>query len=300
VLLDLIGLWGWCIFLKGPAMEFTALTTEQRARFENDGYLIVRDVLDRATIDRVIAASDRLIGSDLQEGRQRGPDGLYDGFRNCIALDDAYLPLLTHSKVIPLVVQIMGPNLWLFTSHLIYKNPDPEGTPVTKREPGWHRDIAGVDSDLGMAVSPLLDIKVAFYLTDVTEPNSGATLMAPGTNKLKTWMEVPAGRVDPIDVVEPSLKAGDCILFENRTWHAAGANLSGRTRKVVMMGYTYRWMRPADFMVQPPELIAKVEPIGQQFLGGLKDPNGHFIPGGNNKPLMDWWKANGLTGYPKE
>ena len=280
-------------------MDFTPLSPQQRSQFENDGYLIVRDVLDRPTIDRLVAASDRLIASDIQENRQKTPNGLYDGFRNCVAMDDAYLPLLTHPKVVPLVVQIMGPNLWLFTSHLIYKHPDPEGTPTTKREPGWHRDIAGVDSDLGMANTPMLDIKVAFYLTDLTEPNSGATMVAPGTNHLKTWLKPPDGRIDPVDAVEPSLQAGDCLLFENRTWHAASANLSGRTRKVVMIGFTYLWLRPADFMVQPDSLIAKADPIARQFLGGLKDERGHFVPGGINKPLMDWWKANGLTGYPK-
>ena len=66
-----------------------------------------------------------------------------------------------------------------------------------------------------------------------------------------------------------------------------------------MIGFTYLWLRPADFMVQPDSLIAKADPIARQFLGGLKDERGHFVPGGINKPLMDWWKANGLTGYPK-
>jgi hypothetical protein len=280
-------------------MQFTPLTADQRAQFENDGFLIVRDVLDQPTIDRLIAASDRLLASDAQENRQRTPDGLYDGFRNCISMDDAYLPLMTHPKVVPLVVQIMGPNLWLFTSHLIYKYPDPHGTPTTKREPNWHRDIAGVDADLGMNHTPLLDIKVAFYLTDCTQPNSGATLFAPGSHKLKATLPRPQGSDDPSGFVEPSLRPGDCVFFENRTWHAAGANLSGRTRKVVMIGFTFRWLRPADFMVQPDSLAAKLCPIGQQFIGAAKDPSGHFIPGGINKPLKDWWAQNNLTGYPK-
>ncbi len=278
-------------------MQFTALTAEQRLSFETDGYLIVRNVLDQATIDALIAAGDRLVGSDRVENRQRTANGLYDGFRNCIAMDDAFLPLITHPKVVPLVVQIMGPNLWLFTSHLIYKHPEVPGTPDTKREPDWHRDIAGVDADLGMGKVPLLDIKVAFYLTDASKPNCGATLMSPGSHKLTKWLERAPGKVDPDNVVEPSLKAGDCIMFENRTWHAAGANLSGWTRKAVMIGYTYRWLRPADFLIQPNSLVEKLDPIGQQLVGGLQDK--HFVPGGNNKPLMDWWKANGLTGYPK-
>jgi ectoine hydroxylase-related dioxygenase (phytanoyl-CoA dioxygenase family) len=273
-------------------MDFTPLTPQQRADFERDGFLIVRDVLDRPMIDRLIAAGDRLINSSRQESRQKTPDGLYDGFRNCVTMDDAFIPLMTHPKVTPLVVQIMGPNLHLFTSHLIYKHPDPAGTPITKRAPGWHRDILGVDADLGAGNVPRLDIKCAYYLTDLSSPNSGATMMAPGTHKLTAPLIISEGRVDPIDALEPSLQAGDCVLFENRTWHAAGANLSGRTRKAVMIGYTYLWMRAADFLVQPPEFIEKLDPIGQQFIDGLKDPDGHFIPGGLSTPLREWCKVH--------
>ena len=276
-------------------MDFTPLTPDQRTSFERDGYLIVRNVLDRPTIDRLIAASDRLIASPLQESRQTIADGLYDGFRNCVALDDAYIPLLTHPKVTPLVVQLMGPNLHLFTSHLIYRQPDPVGTPTTKRLPGWHRDIQGVDVDLGHGNVPRLDIKCAYYLTDLSSPNSGATMMAPGTHKLNGPLNFPEGSADPVGAVEPLLNPGDCVLFENRTYHAAAANLSGRTRKAVMIGYTYMWMRAADFVVQPPELIEKLDPIGQQLLDGLRDPRGHFVPGGISAPLRDWWKANGLA-----
>jgi hypothetical protein len=278
-------------------MDFTPLTPALRERFETDGFLILPDVLDRSTVNRLVAAGDRLVASDLQQYRQRTNDGLYDGFRNCIALDDAFIPLLTHPKVVPLIVQLMSPNLMLLTSHLAYKLPDPRGTPPTKREPGWHRDIAGTPDDLGHDKLPRLDIKAAYYLSDLPSPNSGATLFSPGTNNLKKPMQLPAGKVDPENVFEPLLQAGDCVLFENRTYHSAAPNLSPHTRKAVFFGYGYRWMRAIDYHTQPGRLLEQVDDIGKQLLGGYPDDDGPFRPGGDISALLDWWKRHNLPRY---
>lgn len=79
-------------------MDFVRLSDEQRRRFDEDGFLIVRDALDAP-------ATARLIASDSQALRQRVADGSYDGFRNVVALDDAFVPLLTHAKTVGLIVR---------------------------------------------------------------------------------------------------------------------------------------------------------------------------------------------------
>jgi ectoine hydroxylase-related dioxygenase (phytanoyl-CoA dioxygenase family) len=276
-------------------MQFTKLSDEQRRHFDEQGYLIVRNAVDDETMTRLIEAGDRLIGSDRTENRQKSNER-YDGFRNVISLEDAFIPLLTNPKTVPLIVQLLSPNIHLMTSHLIYKYPDPPGTPETRRDPGWHQDIAGTNTDLGHADLPRMVIKVAYYLTDLSEPKSGATLFAPGSNNLKEPLRKPDGQADPDNTVEPLLHAGDAVLFENRTWHAGAVNFSGRTRKAVMFGYGYRWMSLLDGTAYPDELIDKVDDVGKQLLDGLKDPQGRFIPGGINKPLMDWAREHGVVG----
>jgi ectoine hydroxylase-related dioxygenase (phytanoyl-CoA dioxygenase family) len=278
-------------------MDFTPLTPALREQFESDGFLILRGILDPPMVERLAAAGDRLVASTEQQNRQRTKDGLYDGFRNCIAMDDAFIPLLTHPKVVPLVVQLMSPNLMLLTSHLAYKLPDPHGTPATKRDPGWHRDITFTPEDLGHDRLPRLDIKAAYYLSDAAVPSSGATLFSPGSNRLKSPMQIPPGQADPANVVEPSLRAGDCVIFENRTYHSAAANLTPRTRKAVFFGYGYRWMRALDYHTQPRRLVEQVDEIGQQLLGGLPRADGHFIPGGDITPLLKWWQSHDLPRY---
>ena len=281
-------------------MEFVPLTAEQRHQFDTEGYLIVKNALSQTQVANVIAASDRLVASDVTENRQRNGDGQYDGFRNAIAMDDAYLPLLTNPKTVSLVVQLLGPHIHMVTSHLIYKSAAPAGTPPETRDPGWHRDIGGMPGDIGHAHIPRMEMKVAYYLTDLSKPNSGVTLFSPGSNHLKHAMPIPKGRVDPENVVEPSLEPGDAVLFENRTYHAATANLSGYTRKCIMFGYGHMWMQPMDYRIQADSLANKLDPIGQQLIGALKAPDGSFVPGGINTPLREWCKANNFAYTPPD
>ncbi len=273
-------------------MDFLPLTAAQRAQFDSEGYLIVRNAIDADTVQRLIEVSDRLIASNRTEDRQTSSTGRHDGYRNCIALDDAFVPLLTHPRTVPLIVQLLGPNIHLVTSHLIYKHPDPAGTPATYREPGWHRDIAGTPEDLGHAHVPRMEMKCAYYLTDLSEPGCGATLVSPGSNHLKEDLRIPAGKADPEKVLEPSIQPGDALFFENRTFHAGGVNLCGRTRKAVMFGYGYRWLKPFDYISQPGRLLEQVDDAGRQLLGASCGPDGRFVPGGGAEPLRAWCKKH--------
>jgi ectoine hydroxylase-related dioxygenase (phytanoyl-CoA dioxygenase family) len=56
-------------------LEYTPIPAEQIRQFDEQGYLVIRNVLDEATIAQLIAASDRLIASDLQTNRQSNPTG---------------------------------------------------------------------------------------------------------------------------------------------------------------------------------------------------------------------------------
>jgi hypothetical protein len=281
-------------------MQFTPLTAEQRRTFYQEGYLIVRNAIDSTLVSQLLEAGDRMIASKRERDRQRLDNGLFDSFRNCIAIDDAFLPLLTNPRVVPLIVQLFGPRIHLTTSHLIYRKTDSADTPRNRRLPGWHRDIQNTPEDVGHAWLPRMEMKCAYYLTDLTEPDSGVTLVSPGSNHSKVPLPINPETGDPEKVLEASMKPGDALFFENRTYHAGAFNRSGRTRKAVMFGYSFMWLRPMDYMVQSPELIEKVsDPIGKQLLGGLQDEQGHFVPGGIHKPLTDWCAKHGVTYTPQ-
>jgi len=280
-------------------MEFVRLGDEERKRFDKEGYLVIRNALPSDIVPELISAGDAIFREIPSQKRQQKAGGLWDSYRNCLSLSEVFIPLMTHSLILSYVVQLLGPNLHMMTSHLIYRFPDPPGTAPDCRVFGWHRDIANMPGDLGHAAIPRLMIKAAFYLTDVADTNCGATLFLPGSNHLKTELSIPSGKVDPEGTVEPPLSAGDCVLFENRTWHAVGANLGETTRKSLMFAYGYRWLKAVDYVTQPKEVVEKLDEIGKFLVGEHVEGRRKFRIGGGQNPLKEWAEGNGFYYMPK-
>ena len=274
--------------------SFTKLTDEQRRQFRDEGYLIVRNVLEEDMISRLIEAGDRLLATGERYNRFMTNGGLYDGYRNCITMDDAFIPLLTNEIMLSLVVQLLGSNLQLSTSHLIHRQPDPPGTPDTIRRPGWHRDNGRTSLDLGTANYPRIGLKCAFYLTDLSEPNSGVTMLSPGSNRVKERVDIPDGKADPVNAIEPLLNPGDCVIFEYRTWHAGAPNFTDITRKAVMIGYAYRWLKPMDYVKQDLSFLEKLSDIEKYLVGEEIDETLEFQPSGGQNPLNEWCAQYGV------
>ena len=273
--------------------DYTPVPQDQIRQFDEEGYLVVRNVLDEASNATLLEASDRLIASDIQTSRQSNPTGLYDGFRNSIALDDAYIPLMTHPKILPLVIHLLGSNLQLMTSHLIYKYPNRPDTPEHHRAPGWHRDYLQAMMALGHYSIPRIELKCAYYFTDLSRPKSGNTMVVPGSNQATAPLAVPEDG-DPDGAIEPLLNPGDCLLFENRTWHAGAVNLSDHIRKGIMVGFGYRWVMPMDFRRQDPAFVEKLSPLERFLVGEQYDDVVNFQPDGGANPLADWCRAHGV------
>jgi len=105
-------------------------------------------------------------------------------------------------------------------------------------------------------------------------------MFAEGSHLEKTPLQIPAGEVDPINAVDLCLNAGDAFLFENRIFHTSAPNLSNRTSKVIIFGYSYRWMggrKDQMQCVQPDETVLdQVDDIRRQLLGGSSDALSHW------------------------
>lgn len=272
-------------------MEFTPLSEEQRQAFDRDGYLVIPDALTPDMVERLLAVVDRL----YREGEAR--EGLNDrGFwqqRNCLSCDEVFLELLDCPATVPLVVQLLGHNIQLITSHLVVRPPNDGTAGANDLANGWHRDGGTAPSDLGMAL-PRLFIKVGYCLTDLSQPGRGAIRLIPGSNNLTA---PPAGVDDgnPVNAFELQVKPGAAVLFENRTYHAVGTNVSEIARKSIFFGYGYRWVRPMDYLSMPSDLLERCDPIRRQLLGDCTSPMGFQLPRPEDVPLRSWLEKHGET-----
>lgn len=253
-------------------MDFTPLTPEQRRSFDEDGFLVVRGALDAERVGSLVEECDRLAEPFL-----RKPVVLNKAEYNHLDLrpgllrNESLFALVSNPETVPLVVQLLSPNIHLHSTALICKRPESPDAPRFRR--GWHRDIR-IPQDLGHVGLPRVGIKICYCLTDFPTPDSGMTLLARKTHLRAEPLKISKGQVDPEDaeLCDLVLKAGDAFLFENRIFHTAAPNRSGRVSKVLMYGYAYRWMKPEVYLEAPDErLLARADPVRRQLLGGYRD-----------------------------
>lgn len=258
--------------------------------FDRDGFAVVRAALDPRLRADARDAAEELLDSARNRGRDRGADGK-DGFRGCVALaPDVFLPFIDNRAVLPTVVALLSSNIHVLSSHLIALPSILPGHPRTLRtpqRPGWHRDMYGVDADLGAEYTPRLAIKCAYYLTEPS-PVAGLTMFLPRSHTSSTPPTIRHGDIDPVGAITPDVDENGCdaVLFENRTYHAGGLNSSGRARLALMIQYGYRWLAPVDD--PSPDLLERpdITEVQRQLLGAPdRNPDGSLAKGAGAAPL---------------
>ncbi len=253
-------------------MDFVYLKPEQRRSFAEDGFLVVPNALSAEEVEHLVEASDRLARALLNKPVMMGrPEYNSLDLRPGLLTEPTLFNLVANGSTVPLVVQLLSPNIHLHSTTLLYKRPEDPNAPAFRR--GWHRDIR-IPRDLGHQSLPLVGIKIAYCLTDFHEPGSGMTLMARGSHLKQTPLGLPKGEVDPADVevCDLRLNAGDAFLFENRIFHTATPNRSQRVSKVLMYGYAYRWMKPEVYLeMLDKRYLAQADPVTRQLLGEYRD-----------------------------
>src|SRR5688572_6343833 len=229
---------------RSVTMDFVPLEPEQLRAFNDDGFLVVRQVLDRGQIARLTEAGDRLAEGFLKKPVVMDrPEFNHIDLRPGLLEEPALLDLVGCAPIVSLLAQLLSPNIHLHSTALIYKRPENPDAATFRR--GWHRDIR-IPEDLGNSGLPRVGIKVCYCLTDFHRNDAGMTLMARGTHLRQEPLVIPRGTADPegVEVCDLHLDAGDALLFENRIFHTAAPNRSDRTSRVVIYGYAYRWMKP--------------------------------------------------------
>lgn len=290
-----------------------AMTNQQKIDFEEKGFFIIEDFLSQEELRDLLSAVDE-VADKVRQAENLGPDDPLT-VRNVLSHHRAFLDLIDHPRMLPLVVDAIGWNIQIRTTHLDYRPPYPEGLQAGEvgkgkgddqiagyRNLGWHPDLSG--KHLLQAPSldgrlPFFEIKVFYTLSDLSKSNSGNLWLAPGSYKRSPHeLQTNGRKVEPKNALELRLRPGSAVLWRTATWHCVGPNLSNRTRKILHIGYHYRWLRPTDYIQQDPNLIAKSSPIRRQLLGALAtdgDPLGNEA---EFHPSSQYWLTKNQEDVP--
>ena len=265
-------------------LEYCA-TDEQLKAFNDEGYLVVENALAPEMVDALEEVADR-IDAEERVAQALAPHALLSKFRTVIE-DDIFLELLDNKKVFPLLWDILGWNIQLYISHLIMYPPEPADTPRIRKAAHWHQDGGRPIPEMERP-HPRLSLKVSYWLSDVTHRDNGAMRLIPGSHKLDKLPPRSDAAGDPDGAMDLLVKRGTAVLFDRRMWHSRGRNYSGATRKVLFMGYSYRWLRGLDYNLMPPDVLAKCDAIRRQLLGDGVDIKGWWQPTDADVPLKTW------------
>ncbi len=246
-------------------------------QLDREGYVVIEDALDAAQVARLTAVVDRIAAEHDAPGAPVHELEIADR-------DPALTELLVNPAVLPVIATALGWNIHLYHSHIDVHPPVSDPVPVWR----WHQDGGRQNLELECPVRPRLSLKAGYFLTDVCEPGRGNMLVIPGSHRRNTLDR----SVDPPPGAVPLLApAGAACVFDRRLWHARSDNRSAITRKVVFLGFTYRWVRARHS--HDPQVAA--DPVQRQLLGGSGTPLGAWIPDPEDVPLRAWMRDHELV-----
>jgi ectoine hydroxylase len=262
------------------------LTEQEKLRFESDGYLILEGALSESATEALTAATDAIYDRKVAEGFDPRKALFYPNF---LPDDSLFADLVDYPRLLPKVWGILGWNIYLYHAHLIVTPPSGQ-TPDDKTF-GWHQDSGRVNVEIECHPRPRLSIKVAYFLSDVSEPGRGNFWVVPGSHLWDTLALAEDRAGQPQGAIPVCVKPGTAVIFDRRLWHAASPNWSAVTRKVLFYGYGYRWLRTKDDMTVE-SLWPQSDPVRRQLLGWGVNSNGHYSPTDEDVPLRVWLREH--------
>ncbi|WP_158558512.1 MULTISPECIES: phytanoyl-CoA dioxygenase family protein [unclassified Streptomyces] len=253
-------------------------TAKQVQRLAEDGYVVIPDAMDAGQVARLTAALDRVSGNP--EPAPGDGDVQLFGLPD---LDPDLLEPVALKSTLAVVCAALGWNIFMYHSHLDVNPPAPGHAPFAYY---WHQDMASATQGLPPP-TPLLSLKVAYFLTDVTSPDRGSLRVIPGSH-LRDSVNLPEDPAQESPEAVPVLvPAGSAVIMDPRIRHARGPNHSGLTRKALFYAYAYRWIRPRDEIALDDARLARLSPALRQLLGAGTGLEGFHRPQDADVPLRE-------------
>jgi ectoine hydroxylase len=232
----------------------------------------------------------------------RKPGDPYE-VRNLLSYAPEFVEFVDREDVLMLITYLMGVNIEIVNTQAFIKPGFPKGTTLAQQKSfGWHTDMQH-NAEAVNGILPRFTTRAGFFLTDLTQPNSGSLKVVPGSHRYAGKPAWNSATKEPYGTVELLMEAGSLLILDNRMWHAQCLNYSEQPRINFYMEYCWRWLKPFDHDVYPDELLNSGDLVRKQLLGySFTDVNKGYLGWGMPKdidnPLKAWAKEKGLGDLP--
>lgn len=262
-----------------------SLTDKERTEFEETGYLVIEEALPEKVCDDLESVSDRI---DFEE-RKAGGLTPYErlSVMDFIGRDDLFLELVDWPRTFAKVWGILGWNIQIYHSHLVYSPPEEPGN-VSKVKRGWHQDSGRLNEEMEFHPRPRLSLKVCYFLSECSREGMANLNVVPGSHLDDSLVSSKERQKDPDGAIPILAPRGAAVFLDRRIWHTASPNASTVTRKALFYGYSFRWIRPRDDMTVD-HYMERCDPIRRQLLGDAPSGGrGYSSPMPEDVPLKGW------------
>ena len=235
--------------------------TEAVAAIQDQGYIILENVLSQAQVRRIRNELDPYLKKQHM-GRND-----FEGFKServyaLLAKAPAVAEIIEHPAILPIIDALLPKNYLLSSALAINLHPG-------ETAQGFHIDDApGGGPDVPKPRAPF-GISTIWAFDDFSADN-GATEVIPGSHR---WPAERTARQD--EGVQVLMSAGSVVVFAGNLTHRGGANRSSRTRLAITPQYCSPWMRQLENMTLavPPETAGRYSDRIQALLGySVNDP----------------------------
>ena len=229
---------------------------EIQSQLEQHGALVIKDVIDQATVDQ--------LKNEIAPFIEKAPAGRDDfsGFNTqrmgaLVSRSPTCRSLITNELILGAANKYLAP----FTRKILLNL-----TMVNKINPGsevqvLHRDRLAWGECLPLSIEP--QFSTIWALTDFTKEN-GATRCVPGSHRWD-WNQ----KAETEQIAYSEMTEGSVFIYSGSVLHGGGANQSDSSRVGVNLTYCLGWLRQEEnqYLCCPPDIAKKFDTTLQNLLG---------------------------------
>ncbi|NKB70198.1 MAG: hypothetical protein GKR89_24260 [Candidatus Latescibacteria bacterium] len=257
-------------------------TPEEIAFFHDNGYLVLEDCLTPDHVAQLLQVLEKAVARrrHLNDSGQpyRGITNIDgDNIRILHILEDdpLLLDLLDYPPVMPYIHTLLSEKAHFHASDAFWETePQPS-------QPGWHID--GYDGGYRTLRPniPLLQLKLGYFLSDMSQPDQANLTLVPGSHRLNEDLtEAQRQSFAFAGAMQLCVPPGAGALFHNALWHTRGPfTRAGGQRKMLYYAYELPWMvgNPEHWSYTP------------DFYSGLSEEHRAFFHGFAFEPKQERW-----------